>query len=38
MGAEQSSSRNASTAQDEATVKTCYYDLLGVDRGATDDE
>lgn len=37
MGAEQSS-RNASTAQDEATVKTCYYDVLGVDRGATDDE
>ena len=38
MGAEQSSSRNASAAQDDAAVKTCYYEVLGVDRQASDDE
>ncbi|KAI0969096.1 DnaJ domain-containing protein [Xylaria arbuscula] len=37
MGAEQSSTRGASAA-DSAPKKTDYYDLLGVDRTATDDE
>jgi DnaJ family protein A protein 5 len=38
MGAEQSSPRNASPAQDNAAVKTCYYELLGVGRQASADE
>ena len=37
MGAQQSSDRGE--ASDTAPVaKTCYYDLLGVERQATDDE
>lgn len=37
MGAEQSSQRGGG---DQAAVarKTCYYELLGVDRQASDDE
>lgn len=38
MGAEQSSPHNASTAQDSSAVKTCYYEVLGVERQASDDE
>lgn len=39
MGAEQSSTRGASTAaSDSSPKKTDYYQLLGVDRTATDDE
>jgi hypothetical protein len=38
MGAEQSSSRHDSAAQDGTAVKTCYYEVLAVDRQATDDE
>lgn len=37
MGAEQSS-RNASTAQDNSPVKTCYYEVLGIERQASEDE
>ncbi|KAI3319962.1 DnaJ domain-containing protein [Xylariaceae sp. AK1471] len=37
MGAEQSSSRGA-TAPESSSKKTDYYQLLGVDRTATDDE
>lgn len=37
MGAEQSSTRG-SASQDDAPKKTDYYELLGVDRQATDDE
>jgi hypothetical protein len=38
MGAEHSSVRDGSSAQDSATVKTCYYEVLGVERQASDDE
>lgn len=38
MGAEHSSARDGSSAQDSATVKTCYYEVLGVERQASDDE
>ncbi|OAA54514.1 c2h2 finger domain containing protein [Niveomyces insectorum RCEF 264] len=37
MGAEQSTGRNAG-GQPEAARKTCYYELLSVERTATDDE
>ncbi|KAI1295015.1 DnaJ domain-containing protein [Xylaria venustula] len=38
MGAEQSSTRGASAVADSASRKTDYYELLGVDRTAADDE
>ncbi len=39
MGAEQSSSRADRPPAAVATVrKTCYYEVLGVDRAAGDDE
>ena len=40
MGAEQSSSRSGAAPQDDAgqRVKTCYYELLGVERQASEDE
>ncbi|KUI72174.1 hypothetical protein VM1G_07905 [Cytospora mali] len=40
MGAQQSSQEHAGGAQDRSAVarKTCYYDLLGVDRSADDAE
>lgn len=39
MGAEQSSPRNDEPRQFNSTsTKTCYYELLGLDRQATDDE
>ena len=40
MGAEQSSNRGAGAGAQAATVtqKTCYYELLSVERTATDDE
>ncbi|KAH7157236.1 hypothetical protein EDB81DRAFT_419038 [Dactylonectria macrodidyma] len=39
MGAQQSSEHgNASGVSNATATKTCYYDLLGVDRQATDDE
>ncbi|CAK7208808.1 hypothetical protein SCUCBS95973_000235 [Sporothrix curviconia] len=38
MGAEQSSSRGAGALAASATQKTCYYELLSVERTATDDE
>lgn len=37
MGAQQSSGRDQSESSSE-TVKTCYYELLGVGRDASDDE
>ncbi|TVY21951.1 J protein JJJ1 [Lachnellula arida] len=37
MGAQQSSGRDTSP-QNGAAPKTCYYEVLGVDRHATDDE
>ena len=37
MGAEQSSGRDTSARNGEA-VKTCYYEVLGIDRHATEDE
>jgi DnaJ family protein A protein 5 len=36
MGAQQSSGRD--NTQNGAPVKTCYYEVLGIDRHATDDE
>jgi hypothetical protein len=38
MGANQSSSQGGSAATSQTPSKTCYYDLLGVDRLATEDE
>ena len=40
MGAEQSSERGgALPAEDEGKrVKTCYYELLGIERQASEDE
>lgn len=39
MGAEQSSSRNgAQTPAATAVRKTCYYELLGLDRQVADEE
>lgn len=40
MGAEQSSSRSNGAAGRNATAprKTCYYEVMGLDRSATDDE
>ncbi|KAH8706853.1 hypothetical protein BGZ61DRAFT_350733 [Ilyonectria robusta] len=39
MGAQQSSEQSDAPGTSNATVaKTCYYDLLGIDRQATDDE
>lgn len=39
MGAEQSSTKNGAQAPTGATVrKTCYYELLGIDRQAADEE
>ncbi|KIH89050.1 hypothetical protein SPBR_06948 [Sporothrix brasiliensis 5110] len=38
MGAEQSSSRGAGAPSASVTQKTCYYELLSVERTATDDE
>lgn len=39
MGAEQSSSRGGDTQNNGGVVmKTCYYELLGVERQASDDE
>ncbi len=37
MGAQQSSGRNTDTPGRES-VKRCYYEVLGVERHATDDE
>ncbi|KAH6677535.1 putative DnaJ like protein subfamily C member 21 [Halenospora varia] len=37
MGAQQSSSSGGGS-QNDAAVKTCYYEVLGVERFATDDE
>lgn len=37
MGAEQSAPRG-STTQAPAPQKTCYYELLGVERDAADEE
>ncbi|KAL1899198.1 hypothetical protein Sste5346_003120 [Sporothrix stenoceras] len=38
MGAEQSSNRGAGAQAAVVTQKTCYYELLSVERTATDDE
>jgi hypothetical protein len=38
MGANQSSSQGDAGPTNQAPTKTCYYDLLGVERLATDDE
>ena len=40
MGANQSSSANGGNSgmKDSSEVKTCYYDLLGVERQVSDDE
>ncbi|CAK7201894.1 hypothetical protein SEUCBS139899_004609 [Sporothrix eucalyptigena] len=38
MGAEQSSNRGAGAPAATVTQKTCYYELLSVERTATDDE
>jgi DnaJ homolog subfamily A member 5 len=38
MGAQQSSNREDSSAEAAAVAKTCYYELLGVERLASDDE
>ncbi|OIW26784.1 DnaJ-domain-containing protein [Coniochaeta ligniaria NRRL 30616] len=38
MGAEQSAPRNGETQASPTTRKTCYYELLGIERQATDDE
>ena len=37
MGAEQSSGRDANSQASDA-LKRCYYEVLGVERSATDDE
>ncbi|RDW67910.1 putative DNAJ like protein subfamily C member 21 [Coleophoma cylindrospora] len=38
MGAEHSSPRGQSAAQSTVAAKTCYYEVLGVERQASDDE
>lgn len=38
MGAGQSGGARAEQRQDAAALKTSYYDLLAVERQATDDE
>jgi hypothetical protein len=38
MGAEQSSSRNGDGGQDNGPVKRDYYEVLEIERQATDDE
>lgn len=40
MGAEQSSPRDGGGAQGNVggAVKTCYYEVLGIDRKASEDE
>jgi DnaJ family protein A protein 5 len=39
MGAEQSSTRGASDQnKSEPVRKTCYYEVLGIERTATEDE
>ncbi len=38
MGAEQSTNRGAGAQPASAPQKTCYYELLSVERTATDDE
>jgi DnaJ family protein A protein 5 len=38
MGASQSSGANGGVGGAGAEVKTSYYELLGVERSATDDE
>lgn len=38
MGAQQSSSDRGDAPNAVPVAKTCYYDLLGVERQATDDE
>lgn len=38
MGAEQSSSRNGESGQDTGTIKRDYYEVLEIERQATDDE
>ncbi|KAF7876561.1 hypothetical protein EAF04_001650 [Stromatinia cepivora] len=38
MGAEQSSSRRDAQSNGGVVMKTCYYELLGVERQASDDE
>jgi len=38
MGGEQSSHRNGVDQQDTTAAKTCYYEVLGVERHATDEE
>lgn len=38
MGASQSSGANADGGGGHSEVKTSYYELLGVERSATDDE
>ena len=38
MGAEQSSSRNGGGGQDDRPLKRDYYEVLEIERQATDDE
>ncbi|KAG9247489.1 putative DnaJ like protein subfamily C member 21 [Calycina marina] len=38
MGAEQSSQRHGSSSQNVAVARKCYYEVLGIERTATDDE
>ena len=38
MGAEQSSSRNGAGGKDAGPVKRDYYEVLEIDRQASDDE
>lgn len=39
MGAQQSSANGANSASNDAVpAKTCYYEVLGIDRHASDDE
>lgn len=38
MGAEQSAPRNDAGAAQPTERKTCYYELLGIERQASEDE